>query len=105
MTIKKLLGQRIKELRIQKNMTQAQLAESVGIDPKHQSCIENGRNFPSADLLDKYSNVLQISSGELLNIEHHENRTILEQKLNKLISESSEKEFKTIYRVITSILR
>ena len=70
MTIKQLLGLRIKELRTKIKLTQAQLAEKVGIDPKHQSCIENGKNFPSADLLDKYSNVFNIETCELFEITH-----------------------------------
>ena len=71
MTIKQLLGLRIKELRTKIKLTQAQLAEKVGIDPKHQSCIENGKNFPSADLLDKYVLEFNIEACELFKISHN----------------------------------
>ena len=71
MTVKQLLGLRIKELRTKIKLTQAQLAEKVGIDPKHQSCIENGKNFPSADLLDKYALVFNIEACELFEISHN----------------------------------
>ena len=45
MNIKKDFGQRIKELRNKKGITQYQLAEMAGIDPKHMSHIETGRVF------------------------------------------------------------
>ncbi len=104
MTIKELLGKRIKELRVVKKLTQAQLAELVGIDPKHQSCIENGRNFPSADLLDKFAKVFEVDVCELLKIEQNRSRIYLEEKINKLIKKCSDAELKTVYRVLTSIL-
>ena len=104
MTIKKLLGRRIKELRVQKKLTQAQIAELVGIDPKHQSCIENGRNFPSSDLLDKYANVLDINPWVLMNFEHNLPREMLESKLHELIKNCDDYHFKIIYRIVTSIL-
>lgn len=105
MTIKKLFGLRIKELRIKQNMTQAQLAESVGIDPKHQSCIETGKNFPSADLIERYSNIFNIETHELLNIDHNQPRKILQDKLKQIIDNCSDGELKTIYRIITSITK
>lgn len=105
MSLKYLLGQRIKELRLKKNMTQAQLAEHVSIDPKHQSCIENGRNFPSSDLLDKYAHVFEIDICDLLKIEHNKSRTELEKKLQKLIKNSSDEEFKIIYKIVNSLIK
>ena len=55
MELKKKLGKRIKELRALNNLKQAQLAEMVGIATKSQSCIETGKNFPFADLIEKYA--------------------------------------------------
>ncbi len=51
-TLKELLGSRIKEIRKLKRLSQEQLSERVGIDPKHLSRIEVGRGFPSLDTLD-----------------------------------------------------
>ena len=103
MNLKKLLGLRIKELRTRCKMTQSQLAEQVSIDPKHQSCIENGRNFPSSDLLDKYAVVFNMDFCELLKLEHQQPRIFLEEKLHNIIANSSDEEFKTIYKLVTSL--
>ena len=104
MTIKQLLGVRIKELRNNIKFTQAQLAEKVGIDPKHQSCIENGKNFPSADLLDKYAKVFDIDICELLELKHNQPRFILEKILHEKISCCNDNDLKTIYRIVSVIL-
>lgn len=103
MTIKKLLGLRIKELRKFKNLTQAELARLISIDPKHQSCIENGRNFPSAELIDKYAKVFDISVSELIRIEHNINRNELEEKLITKIKQSNDNVFRLIYKIIIPI--
>lgn len=63
--IKILFGRKIKECRKKRNLTQAQLAEMVHIDDKHISCIENGKNFPSADLLERLSNALNVEPKNL----------------------------------------
>mgnify|MGYP002711239257 CR=1 FL=1 len=50
MTLKQDLGQRIQKLRKDKKITQEQLAEMVGIDPKNISRIEKGNNYPTAEI-------------------------------------------------------
>lgn len=48
MTIKKNLGNRIREIRISRSLTQEALAELVNISAKSLSQIELGNNFVSA---------------------------------------------------------
>ena len=43
---KELLGQNVKRLRKQKNMTQLQIADIIGIEPHNFNRIENGKSFP-----------------------------------------------------------
>ena len=63
--IKILFGKKIKELRKKHNYTQAQLAEIVNVDDKHISCIESGKNFPSADLIYRLSCALGVEVKDL----------------------------------------
>lgn len=105
MTVKQLLGLRIKELRIKIKLTQAQLAEKVGIDPKHQSCIENGKNFPSADLLDKYALVFGIETCELFEISHNKSKEQLKKYLINVINNCNEFDLRLIYRIVNSIIK
>lgn len=49
MKLKKLLGERIKRLRKNRNLTQEQLAEMIEIAPRNLSRIEVGESFVTAE--------------------------------------------------------
>ena len=63
--IKELFGKKIKEYRKNRKLTQAQLAEMVNVDDKHISCIESGKNFPSADLIERFAVALEVEPKDL----------------------------------------
>ncbi len=69
--IKKLLGKRIKELRIAQGISQQQLAELANIDQRNLSHIECGDTFPSRSLLE-ISRALNIDLKDLFDFEHLE---------------------------------
>ena len=77
MNIKQAFGKKIKEKRLQQNLTQEQLAERVGISPKSLSQIELGNNFISAENLEQVCNALNIQPKSLFDI--------LKEKVPKLI--------------------
>ena len=56
--IKKLTGKRIKELRKEKALTQEELAELIGIEPRNIIKIENAQTFPRTRTLEKLLEVL-----------------------------------------------
>lgn len=60
------LGRRIKRERLDRSMTQRDLAEEVGVGTPHISKIEAGRESPSDDLLRKIAEVLDCDFDELL---------------------------------------
>ena len=104
MTVKKQVGQRIQELRLKNGLKQSELAEKVGIATKHQSCIETGKNFPSAELLDKFAMALNIEVSEILNIKHIKDKESQIKDINKMLLKASENEITTIYKFINSLL-
>ena len=65
MTLKHDLGQRIQKLRKDRKITQEQLAELVGIDPKNISRIEKGNNYPTAENLTSIAKALHVEIYEL----------------------------------------
>ena len=101
MNIKKDFGQRIKELRNKKGITQYQLAEMTGIDPKHMSHIETGRSFPKADLIEKFANALDIDYTELFKTQHLDDRKILLEKLGNYLENASDSDLQVIYKIIS----
>lgn len=61
-----LLGKRIREYRILKRMTQAELAEKVHCSPSYISYVENGSKCVSFEMFVLILDALQISANDLL---------------------------------------
>lgn len=101
----KKIGTFIKELRIQKNMTQKELAEAINCTDKAISRWETGRGVPEVSLLIPLSKSLNVSVNELLSGE----RFIPELKTGKqeehkaliMVPEIISKSDETIVDVIT----
>jgi len=69
-------GATIKQLREGKNLTQAELAEKIGVSSKTISKWETAKGLPDITLLQPLTHVLGISVIELMNGEHITNRNI-----------------------------
>lgn len=65
---RKLIGQVIKNKRIQGNITQLELSEKTGISRNYISDVENGRYVPSVETLIKLAKVLNINLNFLLKV-------------------------------------
>ena len=59
-------GQRIKELRTLKGLTQEELAEEVSISYEHMNKVERGKHGCSLDLLLEFSAFFEVSTDYLL---------------------------------------
>lgn len=66
---KKRIGLKIKYYRKLKDLTQAVFSEKLGCTENYVSLIENGRKNISLKMLYKISNVLEISTNKLFEIE------------------------------------
>ena len=69
-------GATIRELRERKNMTQAQLADKIGVSPKTVSKWETAKGLPDISLLDGLAAALEVSVMELLSGNRVENRNV-----------------------------
>jgi putative transcriptional regulator len=105
MQLKKRLGKRIQELRHKYNLKQSELAEKVGIATKSQSCIETGKNYPSAELVERYAKVFDIDIEELFNIVSMKSNKDLKNDIQKMLSIANEEEIKIIHSVVRGIIR
>lgn len=59
-SVSKLLGDNVQRLRKKNNLTQTDLADKVGISQKHLSDIETGTKFPSAGIIEKLAQELNV---------------------------------------------
>lgn len=62
------IGDKIKQYREQKRLSQKDFAEKIGVSNSRVSNWENGLNRPDCDLLRKICEVLCVSPSELLDI-------------------------------------
>lgn len=60
------VGPRIRALRLEKNMTQRQLADKVGVDRTSLSSYENNKRVPDLFILCSLADVFGISLDELV---------------------------------------
>lgn len=86
-----LIGKFIAQLRKEKNMTQQELADKLGVTDRAVSHWENGRRLPDYSLLKDLCDVLSISinelfSGEKISNENYKRKA--DENLKKLINEN-----------------
>ena len=65
MSVKKLFGNNLHSYRKLRGFSQEQLAEKLNISVKHLSTLETGKVFASADLIEKLSDILDVSISAL----------------------------------------
>lgn len=104
MNIKNLFGRKIKEYRKKKNLTQAQLAELVNVDDKHISCIESGKNFPSADLLERFAKALDVEPKDLFEFYYLKDTVDLKADIISMLENLSQDELALTHKYIRTFL-
>ena len=102
--IKKLLGKRIREVRILRNLTQEDLSELTDIGASSISKIESGHFHPTDENLEKIANALKIEPYKLYMFNHQKDTKTLIKDLENIIKTATDDEIKLVYRVVTSIL-
>ena len=101
--IKHLLGQRIKELRNKRGLSQQQLAEIVNIDQRNLSNIECGVTFPTRSLA-QIANALNVTLPELFDFDYlpqdeNSKKNYIVSRLENLDSKS----ITTLYRLVKTM--
>lgn len=100
-----LIGKRIRSLRKIRDLSLEQLAEKADISSKYLGEIERGRSNLTIDIMEKLSVALEVNLVDLFEYQHETSRAILKQDIHSLIREATDKELKTIFRILKSILR
>lgn len=101
--LKKLLGKRIKELRLAKKLTQEQLSEMVGIGAASLSKIEIGMYHPSDDNLEKIANALNVEPYKLYMCNHYKDIQELKKDISKMLDSANDDEIRLVYKILNSI--
>ncbi len=101
------IGLFIAELRKQKHMTQAELAERLKVSDKTISKWENGKSLPDITYLKDICLILDINIYELLAGEHlslNDYSSKADHTILALMEENKEKSFKSLFALISAAL-
>ncbi len=105
MDTRKLIGNRIKNLRRTRGYSQERLAEIIGINPKYLSSIERGVENPTLDLFIRLSQGLKVGMHEIFQIEQEgAGPKILRKKLKTLVEEVEEGELARVIRILEGLV-
>jgi len=102
---KELLGARIKELRKKGQISQEQLAEKIGIDPKHLSRIEVGRGYPSLETLESIAKALNVEMQVFFEFQHLDSVDSITAAINSIIKTASDKDLQMFLKLIKAFVR
>jgi transcriptional regulator with XRE-family HTH domain len=101
----KLIGARIKELRRSRNLSQDQLSELIGIDPKHLSRIELGKSFSSLETLEGIARELQVELKDLFDFSHLETHEMDKKQIEDLLDGLNQDKLRLVYKVVKSLVK
>lgn len=94
-----LIGQKIKEVRTDKRLTQEYLAEKTGVNVSHISNIETNKVKVSLTLLVGICNALDVTIDYLLENEYHNPTSITEKELFNTIKDMDNVKLETLLRI------
>lgn len=101
---KKLLGQKMRQLRKQNGYSQERFAELIGIDPNSVSRIECGVYYPSLDTLEKIAKVLKVEMRDLFLFSNKESAEELRTYLVQTASELDVEKLREVVRTVRKIV-
>ena len=95
----KLIGQRIKEVRCEKHLTQEYLANITEVNVSHISNIETNKVKVSLTLLVGICNALEVTLDYLLENEYHSPTSITEKELLNTIKDMEKEKLEALLRI------
>lgn len=104
MDIKILLGKRVREYRQKLGLTQFQLAEKLGIDDKHLSRIELGRNMPQPVIIAKLAEVFNIEPKCLFEFNHLASPAEVRKELKEIIERLNDEQIVLTYKYVKTFV-
>lgn len=104
MDYKRAVGRRIKEARKHAGLSQAALAEKVGVSTGTISTIERGVNFPSVEVLIEILNILDTTADYIFQDVQPKGYLVYESELGRKLSGANPSTRQFIYRMIEAAL-
>ena len=99
-----VIGQRIKQARLAKNLTQENLAEQIDVSVAFLSRVERGSSHINLKRLDQLCGLLDVTEGYLLNGASNNSTNYLNKEFSELLKNCSPDTQKLIYNVAKVIV-
>lgn len=105
---RKLLGERIRQLRKAQGLTQEVLAERTGLHNTYIGAIERGERNPSLESCQRIATKLGLSLSELLVFPSERKptteRELLITKIRSLLEKQSSKNLRVVYKLLDALI-
>lgn len=98
-----VIGSRIRQARLAKNMTQEDLSEQIDISVAFLSRVERGNSHLNLKRLNQICGILDVSEGYLLNGAASDSDCYLDKEFSELLKKCSPEKQKLIYEVAKTI--
>ena len=103
LTDTQLIGSRIGEARINRHMSQADLAVKANISLPHISNIEKGKTSMKLESFIRIIEALQVSADSMLRPDIPEVRSLYQSEFDELLADCSPKELDSILRIVREL--
>lgn len=94
------IGERVKQARLARGMSQAELAEKLGLSDAYISKIELGKNAMTVTVLVKLSDILDVSTDWLLRNKTREAQEITIAELEEMFEDCNPNERNALMKLI-----
>lgn len=96
------IGQRIRQYRQEKRLSQELLSEKADVTPAHFSHIERGHTKPSLPTLIRIANALDITIDDLLCDNVDKSRHVRVKDVDRLLEDCTPQEMKALTEILTA---
>lgn len=103
LTERQLVGSRIREARINRHMSQADLAVKANISLPHISNIEQGKTGMKLESFIRIIEALQVSADSLLRPDVPEVKSLYQSEFDELLADCSPKELDSIMKIVREL--
>lgn len=97
------LGQRIKAVRIERGMSQAELAEKANVGLPHISDIERGKTHTKILTFARIAEALQVSADDLLRINIPQVKVLYQSELAEFLKDCTPTEMDSLLQILRQV--
>lgn len=100
-----IIGERLKNTRLEKKLTQEKLAEKLDVSVAFLSRIERGLSHINLKRLNQICEILEVSEGYILNGTANTSKQYLISEFNDILDKCSPDKQKLIYEIAKTIVK